>query len=394
LGTGVTLAALIILDDDRPTAPVLGLSWPEFQLRRAVRAGALHLVLVTDRVTRDVVEAVDRLRGEGLSTTLARSNAEVADLFHPDEAVLLLTGSHVVGDAQLTALLGAKKPTLLCIDAERAGSAHELIDAKSHWVGIARIDGAQIRATVPVAGDWDLGSTLLRQAVATRAVRVMLTAGDQLVDASTATGVAKASRALVAAVPERPRGWGAHWIVAPFAQLISRTFPAALPSLARAGPWAALTLFVIGPVVQLWNWTPAALAVFVLALATATGARLAASATGIPQRTGRLIGHVRDVTGMGLLVQIVVPAFPDLTPLVLGFGVTAFAVMSTRLADIDSTPGAPWLADIAGHALIMLVGSFFGAVGLLMGLGLCALHGLATLAYLQNRLSRVLTSLR
>jgi hypothetical protein len=97
---------------------------------------------------------------------------------------------------------------------------------------------------------------------------------------------------------------------------------------------------------------------------------------------------------MGLLVQIVVPAFPDLTPLVLGFGVTAFAVMSTRLADIDSTPGAPWLADIAGHALIMLVGSFFGAVGLLMGLGLCALHGLATLAYLQNRLSRVLTSLR
>jgi hypothetical protein len=394
LGTGVTLAALIILDDDRPTMPVLGLSWPEFQLRRAVRAGALHLVLVTDRVTRDVVEAVDRLRSEGLSTTLARSNAEVADLFHPDEAVLLLTGSHVVGDAQLTALLGATKPTLLCIDAERAGSAHELIDAKSHWVGIARVDGAQIRATVPVAGDWDLGSTLLRQAVATRAVRVMLTADDLRVDASNADGATRVSQALLAAVPERPDGWGARWIVAPFARLVAGAFPAVLPLLARAGSWVALMLFVFAPVLRLWTWTPAALAVFVVALATAASARLAASATGIRLRSDRLMNPVRDIAAVALLAQMAVLAWPDLTPLVLCLGVVAFAVLSGRLAETETSPGTPWLADVAGHAVILFVASFFGPIGLLVGLALCALHGLATLAYLQNRLSRVLTSLR
>ena len=390
----MTLAALIILDDDRPTAPVLGLSWPEFQLRRAVHAGALHLVLVTDRVTRDVVEAVDRLRDEGLSTTLARSNAEVADLFHPEEAVLLMTGSHVVSDAQLAGLLAAPKPTLLCLNTERAGSVHELIDAKSHWVGIARIDGGQIRATVPVAGDWDLGSTLLRKAVAARAVRVTLTADDLLIDASTAGEAARASRELVGAVSGRPHGWGASWIVAPLGQLIARTFPSILPLLARVGPWVALTLFLLGPVLQLWTWTSATLAVFVLAVATATSARLAASVTGIPQRTGRLISHVRDVSAIVLLAQMVVPAFPDMTPLVLGLGATAFAVLSTRLIEIDSAAGPLWLADTPGHAIILLVCSFFGAPGLLIGLGLCALHGLATLAYLQNRLSRVLTSVR
>jgi hypothetical protein len=394
LGTGVTLAALIILDDDRPTALVLGLAWPEFQLRRAVRAGALHLVLVSDRVTRDVVEAVDRLRSEGLSTTLARTNAEVADLFHPDEAVLLLTGSHVVGDAQLARLLTAPKPTLLCIDAERAGTGQELIDAKSHWVGIARIDGGQIRATVPVTGDWDLGSTLLRNAVAARAARRMLDDGDLLIDASTADGVARASQALVAAAPRHPLGWGARWVVAPVARLVAHTFPGFLPLLARIGPWATLAMFVLAPALQLWTWTPAALALYLLALATATSARLAASVTGIPQRVGHLSSHFRDVAGVALLAQMVAPALPDFAPLVLGLNIIVFAVMSLRLATVEDAADAPWLADHAGDAIILMVGSIFGQIGLLVGMAVCATHGIATLVHLQNRLSRVLTSLR
>jgi hypothetical protein len=390
----VTLAALIILNDDRPLAPVLGLSWPEFQLRRAVRAGALHLVLVVDRVTRDVVEAVDRLRSEGLPTTLARSNTEVADLFHPDEAVLLLTGNHVTEDVQLASLLAAPKPTLLCADADRAGPGLELIDAKNNWTGIARIDGAQIRATVPVAGDWDLGSTLLRQAVTARAFRVTLTTVDLLVDASTAAGAAQASRALLSAVSDHPDGWGARWVVSPFVKLVAISFPSALPWLARIGPWAGLMLFVLAPLLQFWKWTPAALLIFLFASTTAATARVATAATGIPLRNDRLIAHFRSVVATALLGQIVIPALPDFTPLVLGLSIIAFAILSARLAPIDGAAGATWLADIAGHAMILLVGSIFGSGGLLTALAVCALHGLATLADLQNRLSRVLTSLR
>lgn len=390
----MTLAALIILDDDRPTTPVLGLAWPEFQMRCAVRAGARHLVLVADRVSRDVVEAVDRLRAEGLSTTLARTTAEVADLFHPDETVLLMTGSTVVGEAQLKSLLDAAKPTLLCVDAERAGPGHELIDARSHWVGIARIDGAQIRETVTMVGDWDLGSTLLRKAVAGRAHRTTLSGEDFLVDASDAAGAAQASRALVSGANAVAGGWGGQWIVEPLARLVVSRFPAILPSLARFGPWAAMAMFLLAPAVQGWRWTTTAIAVFLVALLVATASRIAAAATGITGRSGRLTALIRDSVATVLLGLIAVALLPDLAPVVLAIAVLAFVALADRLFDLEGVTIPPWIADITGHAIILLIASPFGTPGVLVGLALCAAHGLASLAYLQNRLSRVLTSLR
>ena len=390
----MTQAALIILDDDRPTMPVLGLSWPEFQMRRAVRAGARHLVLVADRVSRDVVEAVDRLRAEGLSTTLARTAAEVADLFHPEEVVLLMTGSAVVGEAQLKSLLHATKPTLLCIDAERAGPGHELIDARSHWVGIARIDGAQVRATVTMVGDWDLGSTLLRKAVAGRALRTTLSGGDFLVDASDAAGAAQASRALVSGVSRVARGWGGQWVLEPLARLVVQSFSVILPSLARFGPLVAMVMFVLAPVVQGWQWTTAAVALFLFAALVAASVRIAAAATGITGRSERLICSIRDGAAVLLIGMIAAVTLPDPTPVVLAVGVVAFSVLGDRLFDVEGVTTPPWLSDSAGHAIILLIASLFGASGVLVGLALCAAHGLASLAFLQNRLSRVLTSLR
>ena len=390
----MTQAALIILDDDRPTMPVLGLSWPEFQMRRAVRAGARHLVLVADRVSRDVVEAVDRLRAEGLSTTLARTAAEVADLFHPEEVVLLMTGSCIVADSQMKALLAKPKSTLLCVDAECAGPGHELIDARSHWVGIARIDGAQVRATVTMVGDWDLGSTLLRKAVAGRALRTTLSSDDFLADASDAAGAVQASRALVSGVIPLARGWGGQWVIEPLARLAVRSFPATLPPLARYGPWAAMVMFVLAPVVQGWRWTAVAVAVFLVGSLVAASAQIAAAATGITGRSKRLKVSTRDGAAVLLIGMIAVALLPDLTPAVLAIGVVTFAALADRLFDVEGVTNPPWLSDITGHAIIVLIASLFGASGMLVGLALCAVHGLASLAFLQNRLSRVLTSLR
>jgi len=389
-GKYVTLAALIILDEDRPKAPVLGLSWPEFQLRCALRAGALHLVLVSDRVTRDVVEAVDRLRGEGLSTTLARSNAEVADLFHPDEAVLLLTGNQIVGDGLLVGLLQASGPVLLCIEPARAGPGHELIDARSHWLGIGRVDGAHVRAIAPMSGDWDLGSTLMRNAVAARAKRTMLTADDMILSAAAPAATA---RAMVTAVYERPRGWGARWVTAPLSLMIARNFPALLPLLARAGPWLSLTAFALSPLVQLGQWTAAALIVYLLALLLSALVELAAAATGIPLRHARITAHARDATGVILLALIVVRMLPDLAPIVLGVNIAGLLALAERIA-VDKGTSTAWFADIGGCALVLLIASFFGQTALLAGLGVMAVQAFITVAFLQNRLSRALTSPR
>ena len=389
-GRYVTLAALIILDEDRPNTPVLGLSWPEFQLRRALRAGALHLVLVSDRVTRDVVEAVDRLRGEGLSTTLARSNAQVADLFHPDEAVLFLTGNQIVGDGLLVGLLQASGPALLCIEPARAGPGHELIDARSHWLGIGRVDGAHVRAIAPLSGDWDLGSTLMRNAVAARAKRTMLTADDMLLSAAAPAATA---RAIVTAVHERPRGWGARWVTAPLSLMIARSFPAILPFLARTGPWLSLIAFALSSLVQLRQWTTAALILYLAALLLSALTRIAAAATGIPVRYAQIMAHARDTTGVVLLVLIVVRMLPDLAPVVLGFNIVGLLALAERIA-FDEGASTAWHADIGGCALVLLIASFFGQTGFVAGLGAMAVQAFITVAFLQNRLSRALTSPR
>ncbi len=390
----MTLAALIILDDDRPIAPVLGLSWPEFQLRRAVRAGALHLVLVTARVGRDVVEAVDRLRGEGLPTSLARTTAEVADLFHPDEAVLLLSGSSIVADARLATLLAAPQRAILCVEGERAGAGHELIDARSHWTGIARLDGALIRATAAAAGEWDLGSMLLRKAVAARVARIVLSGDDLLADAGDPATMAAATRALIDYDGADARGWGARWIVAPLTGLCMRSFATTLPSLARIGPWLAAALFAFAPVIAWQNWTAAALAVFLMAVLTTHIGRRAAAATGIGVRGERLLPALRDAVGIVLLAIIAVPALPDTTPLVLASCIVAFMALADRLLGPETRAAPSWLADAPGHAAILLVASMAGPDALRAGVGLCALHGFVSLAFLQNRLSRVLTSPR
>jgi hypothetical protein len=390
----VTLAALIILGDDSPTAPVLGLSWPEFQLRRAVQAGALHLVLVADRVGRDVVEAIDRLRGEGLPTTLVRTNADVADLFHPDEAVLMMTGGWVVSDERLSELLVEPELAILCIDAERAGPGHELIDARSHWAGFARLDGALVRVTATMPGDWDLGSMLLRKAAAARAKRIMLPTRELLEDASTPAGAATAARALVGDKGVRARGWGERSLIAPLTMTTLKTFPGVLPVLARFGPVASLILLAAAPALQLRQWTSAALVMFLVALLVAAAARLAAAATGIAGRVARLIAPVRDVAASVLLGVIALERLPDLTAVVLSAAIVSFVALTDRLPGLEGTGNGDCLADIPGNIAILLVASMFSPVGLVAGLTICALHGLASLAILQNRLSRVLTSLR
>ncbi len=386
----MTLAALIILDEDRPTAPVLGLSWPEFQLRRAVRAGALHLVLVTDRVTRDVVEAVDRLRGEGLPTTLVRSNAEVADLFHPDEAVLLLTGDQIVGDRQLAALLRTAGPALLCIEPERAKPAHELIDARSHWVGIGRLNGAHVRATAPLSADWDLGSTLMRKAVGARAKRIVLTEDDMLLPAAEPEAVA---RMLVGAVDGVSCGWGDYWIISPVSRLIARSLPTVLPLLARGGPLTALAAFAVAPFMQWWHWTAVALGLFLAGLLAEASSALAGAVTGIPVRHARLMAHFRNLAGLLVLLLIVVQLLPDLAPAVLALTTVGLLALADRIREAGGGPTS-WFADIGGTALILLGGSLLGPVGMMAGLCVVAAHAFATVATLQNRLSRALTSPR
>ncbi len=372
-----------------PRARVAGLAWPEFQLRQVQRVGVMHIVVVAGRVSRDLVEALDRLRAEGMSATLVRTPAEAADLFHPDEAVLLLSGAAVVQPARLDALFEAPETTILCLRGPDADPRYELIDARDRWVGIARLQGAQVRKTAEAVGEWDFGSMLLRAAVRAKAQRIILTDTDQLIDAAEVGAALRAGRALLSAVAPTAAGWGGRCVIEPAARIVAGLGIDVLPTAARVAPWLAAGLLVASPVAALIGGIALGCALVLFAATTVAVGRLAATATGCPARLVAVLPLVNTIAVVLVLAIGTWPHGSDVTRPFAAAVLVGLVGLEMRLRPTRSAP--VWLADIAGNAMILFVASMFGSIGLTLGLLATVAHSFASLGWLQNRLSEPLT---
>jgi hypothetical protein len=158
--------------------PVAGRTLLEHQARAAARAGATRILLLVERVPAALLAAVDRLRGAGLSVDIARSVADAADRLHPQEEVLVFADGAVVDPLMVEVVARARTPALLTIADEPDTQMFERIDGGTRWGGLALLDGASLRRTAAMLGNWDLQSTLLRRAVQQDAERVIAAAID------------------------------------------------------------------------------------------------------------------------------------------------------------------------------------------------------------------------
>lgn len=171
------LAALIIVGDygvgERPPMllRIAGQTLLERLIRQLAATGANHIVLLVSAVPADVVSVIDQLSRDGLSIDLARNASDAADRFHPDESLLVIDGPLVVGQHWFDLLRDQAGNTLVTVP-KAAGDRFERIDAKDHWLGLSRIDGATLRAISSELGDWALGPTLLRKALQLGAARI------------------------------------------------------------------------------------------------------------------------------------------------------------------------------------------------------------------------------
>jgi len=372
-----------------PRTRVAGLAWPEFQLRQVQRVHAMHVVVVAGRVSRDIVEALDRLRAEGMSVTLVRTPADAADLFHPDEAVLVLSGAAVVDAARLDALFDAPEATILCLRGPDADPRYELIDARDRWIGIARLQGAQVRETAEVVGKWDFGSMLLRAAVRTKVQRIVLTESDHLIDVAEPGAAARAARALLSAVAMTARGWGGRCAIEPTARIIAGLGIDVLPSAARGAPWLAAALLVVAPIATLMGGIALGFALVLFAATASAIGRLAVGATGCP---ARLVAVLPALNIIAVILVLAIATWPHGHDLTQPFAATVLIGLAGLGMRLRPTGAAPvWLADIAGSALILFVASLFGSIGLTLGLLVTVAHNFASLGWLQNRLSEPLT---
>jgi hypothetical protein len=229
----MTLAALISAYHEaaapdaglRSTLPLAGRTVIERQARLAASAGASPIVLLVERVPPELLAAVDRLRSEGVTVTLARSAAEAADAVHPEDRLLLIADGFIGDEALIRRLLAVGGNSLLTVPDLGIDERFERIDAHSRWAGLALITGHTLKQTAPMLQDWDLQSTLLRRTVQGGArqfsVRGEL-ANIQLNIATTRADLASVEQRILEGAEARRDSWVSRYFLAPLEQAATR----------------------------------------------------------------------------------------------------------------------------------------------------------------------------
>ena len=267
-GEGGTLAAEL---------PVAGQTLVEQQARLLAAAGAARVLLLVERVPDGLAAAVDRLRRDGVTVDLAKGADDLADRVHPDELLLLLAPGLVTDRAAVDRLLEESAPAVLTLPDTPENAGWERIDAAHRWAGVALIDGALLRNTVGLLGDWDLISTLLRRAVQSGAAYAPVPDGAPLLGQVDSRAAATKLDELLASRRSTE-----------FASLPDRLFYAPLaaiaaPSALRAGVvpdwfrWGAIGLTGLAALLFGYGWFwPALAALAIGGFADSFGSRLAA----------------------------------------------------------------------------------------------------------------------
>lgn len=366
----------------RAELPFAGASLIDYQARQAAAAGARHIVLLVERMPAALTAAIDRLKRDGVPVEVARSVADAADHIHPEERLLVI-GDGVIADNETFARIAAAPPLTMLTLADSAATQHwERIDATRRWAGLALFNGALLRRTVEMLGDWDLQSTLLRRAVQAGAAGIEGDAGgtDPLLfiieDEPTGQVI---ERALAERVMLEPAGWPDALLFSPVARLLA---PEALMR-GVGGAWlrgGGLGMSALALVAAAFGWFfAAALLLLFGALVESIGRH--ADALGL--RDGaRAIAWVRARTALLAGALAIVPVRLIVDGGGWGHGAVAAAVAGAMLALALQRLGSRavpsrWIAD--GDALVILFAllALFGQAG--AGLGAMALYAFASL---------------
>jgi len=152
---------------DRPdqlvaTLPFGGSTLIEFQARLLLGAGAGHLLVAVERLTPELLGAINRITRRGVPVDIVRSAREADAKLHPLAHVLVLADGLVTTDTVLAKLAGEGDDALLVTNDAMALPGLERVGADAVWAGIARLSVNRIAEVAALPKDYDFASTLLR----------------------------------------------------------------------------------------------------------------------------------------------------------------------------------------------------------------------------------------
>ncbi|HZG08506.1 MAG TPA: hypothetical protein VEZ70_05950 [Allosphingosinicella sp.] len=377
----MTLAALISAyhEADEPGGglraglPLAGRTLLERQVRLAVAAGAELIVVAVERVPPTLLEAVDRLRGQGLKVVVARSAGEAAEAVHTSDRLLVVADGLVATDIHIDRLLALGAPTILTVADARVDDRFERIDAHTRWAGLALFEGEMLKRTAAMLGEWDLQSTLLRRAVQTGARQMALRgepADELLIVAERADDLVELQRRIFDGAGGDRSEWVSRYLLGPMEKAATRRLmpTAATPAAMTLG---ASLLTALGGLAFAWDWL--ALGMIFLLLATPLD--------GIGERLSALRMQQADSDSWW---SSLLPALSAAALVALAYGLTdtrgwgCLALAATTIAftlalrteqEGVELPGRNWLSERKGMTWLLLPFALTG----LWGIGLTAL---------------------
>lgn len=381
------LAALILACDDDDGSrglpcvfKVAGQTLFAHQVRMAKAAGAGHIVALVRQMPTALVLALDALREEGISVDIARDAADAASRIHPQEQLLVMSEGLFSDSETVKRVASSTEPVLLCRAGGDGGPGFERIDAEYEWAGLARLEGALLRETASMAGDWVLGPTLLRLALQAGTQKMLLGDQDRLCFPQSQSEAELAVRAL-ALKPSSPSGSLSKRLVA---AVTNRVSPLLMRYEAPLVPvsWAPLLLSGLALVSSATGWLASGWVLFLLSplIAAHVGVLTRISGKALPA----LAWYRRLKMPLFCILLLVsgwfASDFPrEWGPLVLAlWGASGLYFESQERNDALSRP------DTDGAAILLLVASLAGQPSL----GLATLVGWLLFWQISRRVSR------
>lgn len=240
----------------RAELPLAGQTVLEHQARLLAEAGVAPIIVLAEQPAPGLIAAADRLRRDGVPVELARTAPEAAQRIGGEPRVLLVADGLVTEPAAVALMLAAPGRAVLTLPPGADAAAHELIDARARWGGLLITEPLLFRQTAEMLGEWDLSSTLLRQAIQSGAAQLPAERAAPspilavVVDPATALEL---EQALAERVVRRPAGLVDRFVSAPIARLAAPRAMAAMldPQWFRAGA-VAVTAAAIAAMLAGW----------------------------------------------------------------------------------------------------------------------------------------------
>jgi hypothetical protein len=376
------LAGLIFATEDahdRPdvlaaTLPFGGGTLVEFQARLLIAAGAGHLLVVVERLTPELLGAINRIARRGVPVDTVRSAAEASAKLHPLARMLVVADGLVTTDAVLALMSGDGDDALLVTSDAHALPGLERVGANAIWAGVARISAARLTEVADLPKEYDFASTLLRVTAQAGASHVLLP------DDAVAAGhgvehdsrkLADRNEAVVAAYVSGHAAWIDRYVQAPAARrilplLIARGVSGLAVGVAAGG------ILAIGLILSGWRYTGVGIALVILANVTLL--------------TGSILSWMRDDNDHARIQSCGVAAGSAVAMLLLGRGISAASgtetaltlaialVVAVGLAEraVIGRPRRSWWGSPAAYPVLLL--PFVWAGHGVIGLGMAAVY--------------------